>query len=295
MAAAPAVFNFVFGISETPLTQALERRNYSEALQYIDSRYGECLDEGYYRRTPLFIVLSGEQSSHDGREMPVHIQIARRLIERGANPNLRVPVNNGAEFVSPGRSPLECVADYYNQLTNRHKPILSDKKISRSQAISEENHFYATANELTEELVDLAWLILGHGANVNVRDAENKTPLHNTILKSHDLRMAQVLCDNGADINAVDRFGNTPLMALCSPMPWQDDNDDVYGPVISGCDISQGLQYLLRFDNIKINHCGIHGRTALFYAMQSGNFTVAKVLLERGANPSIRGMGPDGR
>ena len=45
----------------------------------------------------------------------------------------------------------------------------------------------------------------------------------------------------------------------------------------------------------KINHCGIHSRTVLFYAMQSGNFKVAKILLDRGADPSLRGLGPDGR
>ena len=45
----------------------------------------------------------------------------------------------------------------------------------------------------------------------------------------------------------------------------------------------------------KINHCGIHSRTVLFYAMQSGNFKVAKILLDHGADPSLRGLGPDGR
>ena len=45
----------------------------------------------------------------------------------------------------------------------------------------------------------------------------------------------------------------------------------------------------------KIDHCGLHSRTALFYAMQSGNFKVAKILLDHGAAPSLRGLGPDGR
>ena len=47
--------------------------------------------------------------------------------------------------------------------------------------------------------------------------------------------------------------------------------------------------------SFKVDHCGIHSRTALFYAMQSANFKVAKILLDHGADPSLRGLGPDGR
>ena len=81
--AAAAPFNVVFGINETPLTHALEARRFDEALEYIDSRYGICLDEGFYQRIPLYIVLSGENSAVDGKAMPIHLKIARRLIERG--------------------------------------------------------------------------------------------------------------------------------------------------------------------------------------------------------------------
>ena len=76
-------FNVAFGINETSLTRALESRSYEKALEYIDSRYGACLDEGFYQRTPLFIVLSREKSRCDGKAMPVHLKIARRLVERG--------------------------------------------------------------------------------------------------------------------------------------------------------------------------------------------------------------------
>lgn len=81
--AAGLSFNVAFGINETSLTRALERRNYKEALEYIENRYGVCLDEGFYQRTPLHIVLSREKSRFDDKIMPVHLKIARRLIERG--------------------------------------------------------------------------------------------------------------------------------------------------------------------------------------------------------------------
>ena len=81
--AAAVPFNVVFGIRETPLTQALESRRFDEAIEFIDSHHGMCLDEGFYQRIPLFIVLSGENSAVDGEAMPIHLNIALRLIEKG--------------------------------------------------------------------------------------------------------------------------------------------------------------------------------------------------------------------
>lgn len=83
MAVAPAQFNVVFGFNQTPLTEALENRNFNQALEIIESRSGSCLDEGYFRRIPLYIVLSGEDSCCDAKVLPIHLKIARLLIERG--------------------------------------------------------------------------------------------------------------------------------------------------------------------------------------------------------------------
>lgn len=103
-----------------------------------------------------------------------------------------------------------------------------------------------TTGALIEELINMTWFLLGHGADVNVRDAKRKTPLHSTLLKSSDLRMAQTLCDNFADLNAVDCFGNTPLMAICCPLPWKQYNE--YGPCVGGACVIENVQYLLSFD-----------------------------------------------
>jgi ankyrin repeat protein len=109
-----------------------------------------------------------------------------------------------------------------------------------------------SVKDLINDLISMVWMLLGQGAEVNIRDAENKTPLHNTLIRSADMRMAEVLCDNGANVNATDRCGNTPLMALCSPMPWR--YYDEYGPSVSGFDISQAVFYLLRFDNVQVGY-----------------------------------------
>ncbi|XP_068738789.1 ankyrin-3-like [Montipora capricornis] len=291
MAAAPVHFNVVFGINETPLTHALETRRFDEALDYINSHYGMCLDEGFYQRIPLYIVLSGETSLVDGEAIPIHLKIARRLIERGADPNMRMPETCGAEYVGPGTSPLQCVVNLYDLVTNKDSAI-SGKAVESHKVLSLNGKAIKYIGDLTEELINVVWLLLGHGAQVNVRDIEMKTPLHTTLLRSKDLRMAQTLCDNGADLMASDCQGNTPLMSVCCPLPWRDGIEQ--GPCLF-YDISEAVHFLLSFENVKIDHCGIHSRTALFYAMQSANLKVAKILLDRGADPSLRGLGPDGR
>ena len=53
-----------------------------------------------------------------------------------------------------------------------------------------------------------------------MKDEFHMTPLHQTLVLSKDLRCAQILCESGADLNAKDFRGNTPLISLCDAFPW---------------------------------------------------------------------------
>lgn len=157
----------------------------------------------------------------------------------------------GAEYIGPGRSPLQCVSDFFNFLTRRDQyQSMRSQLIPASKAVLSSWRTHVSASELAEDLIDMTWLLLGHGAEVNIRDVENKTPLHNTLLRSNDIRLAQTLTDNNADINAVDCYGNTPLMSMCCPLPWREYGD--YGPSVKKQDISESVHYLLNFDHLKV-------------------------------------------
>lgn len=84
-----ANFHVEFGINETQLTRLLERGEYREAERLIqENNSASYLDEGCYQRTPLFIVLSGEDETgqvHTQR----NLHLAKLLVEHGACVNYR--------------------------------------------------------------------------------------------------------------------------------------------------------------------------------------------------------------
>lgn len=57
------------------------------------------------------------------------------------------------------------------------------------------------------ELVDL---LIKKGANINVRNDLQRTPLH-LAAKSGSKNVAEMLINNGADINVIDMNGDTPM------------------------------------------------------------------------------------
>ena len=101
---------------------------------------------------------------------------------------------------------------------------------------------------------DMAELLIQHGADVNAKDASGNTPLYYAILYIDDSDFINLLIANGADVNTKNQGGETPLHIEARASRW------VF--------VTQA------------------GRMEL--ATQAGRTETAKLLLEAGANVNCR-------
>jgi ankyrin repeat protein len=60
--------------------------------------------------------------------------------------------------------------------------------------------------------IDMISLLLENGADVNAQDIMGNTPLHHAMVHKVGIDMISLLLENGADVNAQDIIGNTPLL-----------------------------------------------------------------------------------
>jgi ankyrin repeat protein len=261
-----------------------------EWLQKYTAEHGKAaLDEEDKKgETPLIIAVKEQLS-----------EIVAFLLEQGAN------VNKADE---EGLTPLlHASKTGYNEeildLLLNHKADLNAKDAKGYTAL----HWAIRLNE--EDLVEH---LLSRNANVKVKTSEEGfTPLH----LATNPRVAEMLLDRQAEINAKDGEGNTPLIGAI-----RQGNDDVIRLLISSrADFNiqnnagdspihfiakEGRETLLKFllhqqkekqeqegkvDNlINLDLQNNEGQTPLHVARLNGDEQVAKVLIQYGANQQLR-------
>lgn len=148
--------------------------------------------------------------------------------------------------------------------------------------------------------VEAVMTLLANGADPRVADAEGNTPLHHAA-RSSDPGVAALLLDAGAEIDAPNRAGLTPLGVACSCSNWRlarfllehrasAKGDESHPPLLAaaaGDDDPAGVRLLLKH-KAGVNAVGRFGRSALHAAALSGNAEVAAALIEAGANLDVR-------
>lgn len=103
---------------------------------------------------------------------------------------------------------------------------------------------------------------------VNTRDGDTGDTALHIVTKRSDLTWMGFLIGKGANINAKDSAGNTPL--LIATIARFAEGVDLLTKIKAQVDIQNRL-----------------GETALLKAVQNRDFTSAKMLIEAGANPDI--------
>jgi hypothetical protein len=109
----------------------------------------------------------------------------------------------------------------------------------------------------------VARLLLDKGAEINATDEYGRTPLSWAAYNGHEA-IARLLLDKGAEVNATDDYGVTPLSEAAS----------------NG---HEAIARLLLDKGAEVNATDIYGVTPLLEAASNGHEAVARLLLDKGA------------
>jgi len=137
------------------------------------------------------------------------------------------------------------------------------------------NHFLYSMNTKSNQLLEICYQaekediqviqkLIQEGANVNIRDGWNDTPLI-LACQENNKALAQLLIEKGANLNAKGHDGNTPLIIACK---------EKYKELVQ----------LLIEKGVNLNAHNENGETALTIACQQNDEPIATLLIEKGAN-----------
>ena len=146
---------------------------------------------------------------------------------------------------------------------------VGEKAVNRADYDGRTLLFYACFSG-NKEVVEL--LLGSYGADVNAVDNDGLTPLHavvrgSTILKSRE-EFIELLLKHGADANAVDNWGETPLHVVCD----------------HGFEKKEEFIKLLLKYGADVNKPDKSGKTPLHIVAKKGSLAVVKLLLKYGAD-----------
>jgi ankyrin len=215
-----------------------------------------------------------------------HPQIARLLLERGADPNLDYGFSNVLGPYTP-LSAAVTAGDY--DIARMLCEDGADPDVSAGK--NHDSLFHYAVAYLDPRFVRL---LLEQKADVDARDTWGLTPLH-VAADGGDVIKAKLLLDFKADVNAQTRDGATPLffaMALghadfCKVLLDHGARLDIY----SACGLGKRDEAaaLLKADSTLANRKDRRlRRTPLFWAARSGDPALSKLLLDHGADVNVR-------
>ena len=117
-----------------------------------------------------------------------------------------------------------------------------------------------------ERFLSIIQILIDNGADVNAKDREGFTPLHQAV-EYGDEATTEMLIGRGADVNAKDNYGNTPL---------HQSSDLKIARIL----ISKGASFIVKNEN---------GETPLDCAVLEDDVKMAKLLLKSGAKINDNG------
>jgi ankyrin repeat protein len=216
-----------------------------------------------------------------------HPAVVRLLLANGADINARTAVSvpeGEVQFLRPNQA--------------------SGAGITRQRALpSPSGMMTPLLYAAREGNIEMAKLLLAAGANIDRVSANGTSPINIAVLNNH-IELAKYLIEKGADPNLADYYGRTPLLAAveirnldhpliyyADPKPDAGDPVDLIRALLDhGADVNHRcprktpIRGWLQSDWSWVSS---NGETAFLRAALSGDATVMRLLLEKGADPNI--------
>lgn len=221
-----------------------------------------------------------------------NLQMINLLLNYGANVN--IPINYGETPLAKavGRNNLPMVkfllahgADVKKDVEALHTAIyqgdleMVELLISHGAADIDGGRLLYTAvgngDELTSTNERIVKLLLAHGADTNAQNKEGNTPLYGALLTSQKNKknIVKLLLVHGADINIKNRSGVTPLYSIVGDLSYTDKE-------VVELILAKGA-------NVNVSDYWT-GETLLQAAARSGKKETVKLLLAKGANAQAK-------
>ena len=125
-----------------------------------------------------------------------------------------------------------------------------------------------------DNLHNIVEFLLTHGADVNARDDTSTSSLH--LASGYGMQqVVTILLKHQADVNSQDNHGNTPLHMLLGGNIYYEDSNHVK---------------LLLEHGAKVNKRNKDNQTPFLLAMKLGWFRIARILLEHGADAMVENV-----
>ena len=226
---------------------------FQDLVEHLVAKYPRHVNtRGGHYMTPLFAAMAGG-----------HLQTAKLLRHNGAEVNIHS---------DNGETPLHSAAWHGDLELVR---VLLDYNVDvyaldprNWTAIHKASHGpfsdFPVTPHYDPRLSDVTRLLLEHGADINARVEDGRTPLH-VAAENGRVEVVRVLHEHGANIGAEDDEGRTPLHLAAN-----------YGDV-------ETVHVLLEY-GANIGAKSNQGRTPLHLAVNHGSAEVVRVLLEHGAD-----------
>ncbi|KAJ6126631.1 hypothetical protein N7523_002243 [Penicillium sp. IBT 18751x] len=312
--------NFMDNVKHGPLETAILNDCGKDMIQMLVDYGADINLKGYSGRTPLFTaVIAGKSTSVAfllARGADVHVRESKdgrtplhfAAETAGSFDVVKMLVNVGSDvncLTESGMSPLHKAA--YARLTDNVQALLDCGADVNLRTPAGQNdgqtaiHYCAKGWNSAKGVIQL---LVDHGADVNSRDSQQRTPLLLTIEGNAQCEhTAEVLLDHGADICAKNERGRTVmhgaarqlsakmLELLCqrgADVNWSDNNGEtplfmaIESPKV--CKQSPNIIDVLLQLGADINYKNSRGQNVLYPAICRSHLAAAQILLERGAN-----------